>query len=69
MIENVLSEISGIGLYGVVSICIFFATFCAATAWMFSIKKPYIQSMSHLPLEDEPSETKTIITEESNRHE
>ena len=69
MIENVLSHIDGIGIYGVISIGIFFATFCLAAVWMFSLKKPYVQSMSHLPLEDEPSETKTITPEETNRHE
>ena len=69
MIENVLSKIDGIGIYGIISICIFFGTFCAAAAWMWSLKKPYIHSMSQLPLEDESRETETITSDEDNRHE
>lgn len=61
MIENVLSSISGIGMYGVISICIFVVTFCAAVAWMLSLKKTYINSMSQLPLEDEPAHEETNI--------
>jgi hypothetical protein len=67
MIENVLSRIDGIGAYGVVSICIFVGTFCAAFLWMMSLKKPYIHSMSQLPLEDETPDAKNIG--ENNRHE
>jgi hypothetical protein len=30
MIKNVLNDIGGIGLYGVISICLFFAVFTGA---------------------------------------
>ena len=52
MIENVLSHMDGVGIYGVISICIFFAVFIIVTIWMFRLKQPYLRSMSELPLDD-----------------
>ncbi|HEU6447023.1 MAG TPA: CcoQ/FixQ family Cbb3-type cytochrome c oxidase assembly chaperone [Verrucomicrobiae bacterium] len=52
MVENVLQDIEGVGLYGVISICIFFAVFIAAITWMMSLKKADLNSMSQLPLQD-----------------
>jgi hypothetical protein len=52
MIRNVLQEIGGIGLYGVVSICLFVTVFSGAFLWAFMLRKPFLQSMSQLPLED-----------------
>jgi hypothetical protein len=53
MIEQVLSSIGGVGMYGVISICLFFAVFVGVLIWMVTLKKPYLSSMSKLPLEDE----------------
>ncbi|MGO8766473.1 MAG: hypothetical protein ACLQSR_15215 [Limisphaerales bacterium] len=69
MIENVLSNIGGIGLYGIISICIFGTIFLVAFIWMLGLKKPYLHSMSELPLEDEPSEAKAITDQPHERHE
>lgn len=52
MIKNVLTDIGGIGLYGVISICLFFAVFIGMLIWAFRIKKPFAQHMSALPLND-----------------
>jgi hypothetical protein len=52
MIKNVLSEIGGIGLYGVVSICLFFAVFTGMTVWAWRMKKSEAQGLSALPLND-----------------
>jgi hypothetical protein len=52
MIENVLSHIGGVGLYGVISICIFFAVFTGALLWASGLTRPHLQSMSELPLND-----------------
>jgi len=52
MIKNVLSDIGGIGLYGVVSICLFFAVFMGMLIWAFRMKKAFAQKMSACPLHD-----------------
>ncbi len=52
MIKNVLSDIGGIGIYGVVSICLFFAVFTGAIIWACRLKKPFLAAMSALPLDD-----------------
>ena len=52
MIKNVLSDIGGIGLYGVVSICLFFAVFTGMLIWATRMKKAVAQKMSACPLDD-----------------
>jgi cytochrome c oxidase cbb3-type subunit 4 len=53
MIQNVLSRIDGVGLYGVISICLFFALFVSVVIWMLRLGKPYLNSMRALPLADD----------------
>jgi len=52
MIKNVLSDIGGIGIYGVISICLFFTVFCSAVLWAMLLRKQFLNSMSLLPLDD-----------------
>jgi len=52
MLKNVLTDIGGIGLYGVISVCLFFLVFSGAVLWAFLLRKPYLQAQSQLPLED-----------------
>jgi len=52
MIKNVLTDIGGIGIYGVVSICLFFAVFTCALIWSLLLKKADLDARSVLPLED-----------------
>jgi hypothetical protein len=52
MIKNVLSEIGGVGLYGAISISLFFAVFIGMLIWVCRMKKAFAQSMSALPLHD-----------------
>jgi len=52
MIKNVLSDVGGIGLYGVISICLFFVVFSGALVWAFLLRKSFLNSMSELPLHD-----------------
>lgn len=52
MIKNVLQDIGGVGIYGVVSICLFFSVFSAALLWALLQKKSFLNEMSVLPLED-----------------
>ena len=51
MIEKVLSNIGGIGVYGVISICIFFAFFTGMLVWSFSLQRSRLDEWSNLPLE------------------
>jgi hypothetical protein len=51
MEEKVVSSLSGVGIYGVISICIFVVFFLAVLAWVIFLKKPYLQTMRSLPLE------------------
>jgi hypothetical protein len=52
MIQNVLRDIGGIGLYGVVSVCLFSVVFSVAFIRACLLKKSFLKSMSALPLED-----------------
>jgi hypothetical protein len=52
MIKNVLTHIGGIGIYGVISICLFFAVFVGVLIWTIGLKKGYLNSMRQLPLDD-----------------
>ena len=65
MIKNVLSDIGGVGLYGVISISLFFAVFTGMLIWAFRMKKNFADSMSALPLND--GETKSDV--KGNPHE
>lgn len=53
MIQDVLSDWGGIGIYGIISVGLFFIVFSAALLWAFRIKKSYLNSMEVLPLNDE----------------
>jgi len=52
MIKNVLSDLGGVGLYGVISISLFFTVFVGMLIWVFGMKKSFARSMSVLPLDD-----------------
>lgn len=54
MIKDVLENIGGIGIYGVISISLFFVVFAGMLIWVFFLKKSYIKEMSELPLQDKP---------------
>ncbi len=50
MINNILSNIDGVGMYGVISICIFFSFFIGMLVWAFTRNKKYLTRMGELPL-------------------
>lgn len=52
MIQNVIREVGGIAVFGVISICLFFAVFGGALVWALLQKKSFCETMSALPLED-----------------
>ena len=71
MIQNVLSRIGGVEVYGILSICLFFVTFLGVLVWAFSRQRCYLNTMRELPLADDCAEDAAIgITPDSNpRHE
>ena len=60
MIENVLRDLGGVGLYGVISVCLFCAVFAAAMIWACAQKKSLLNKMSTLPLEEAETEKEEI---------
>ena len=52
MIEHVRSRIGGVGIYGVISICLFFAVFLGVLVWTLCLRQSYLNAMRRLPLED-----------------
>jgi hypothetical protein len=52
MIKNVLSDIGGIGIYGIISVCLFFVVFTGMLIWAFRLKRADADAMSTLPLHD-----------------
>ncbi len=63
MIENVMHEMGGIGIYGIISISLFFAFFLGMLIWAVCLKKPYLNAMGELPLN---SDTQPQTPTESN---
>lgn len=65
MIQNVLRDIGGIGLYGVISVCLFFLVFSGAVVRACLLKQSHVKSMSALPLDDgQPSPAKGVSPHE-----
>ena len=54
-IKNVLHSIGGTNLYGLISICLFFALYGGMLIWTLCLKKPYLNAMRELPLESDPA--------------
>ena len=53
MIRNVLEQIGGVGVYGIISLTLFFAFFIGMLVWVLRMRKPYINDMSALPLQSD----------------
>ena len=63
MIKNVLTHIGGVEVYGVISICLFFAVFGVAVVLALRMKKSVAHRLSALPLEDDQPEVKEVSHE------
>ena len=50
---NYLESITGVGIYPLTSLIIFFVFFSALSIWAFKADKKYIGSMKQLPFESE----------------
>jgi hypothetical protein len=53
MVQNVIREIGGVGLYGVISILLFTFVFGGAFVLAIAMKKSEAEKLSALPLEGE----------------
>ena len=51
MEEKIICSLNGVGIYGVISICIFVAFFSGMLLWAFTKKDNYLDKMGSLPLE------------------
>ena len=51
MIQDVLRDIGGVGVYGVISVSLLFLFFTGMLVWAFRLKAPYLNSMRELPLD------------------
>ena len=52
-VKHHLETITGIEIYPLVSLCVFFAFFVALVYYTVKLSKKYIQSMENLPLDNE----------------
>ena len=69
MIRDALSHLGGVGVYGVISICLFFTVFLGLLIWAFRLKQPWLNAMSRLPLEPDDDDSTTEATRTSQpRH-
>jgi cbb3-type cytochrome oxidase subunit 3 len=53
MIQNVLQHLGGIERYGILSLCLFFLLFILLMVWAFSLRKPHLERMARLPLNED----------------
>lgn len=61
MIQDTIRQVGGIGIYGVISVVMFFVFFTGATIWALRLKKGYVQTMETLPLDDTaPSQDESL---------
>lgn len=55
MYKDVLSRIEGVELFPLISLVIFFTFFVLLITWVIRLNRGYIDTMAHMPLEDEES--------------
>jgi glucan phosphoethanolaminetransferase (alkaline phosphatase superfamily) len=51
-VKNHMESITGIEIYPIISLIIFFTFFVILFWWVITSKKEYIKTVSHLPLDD-----------------
>ena len=70
MVENVMSKMGGVSMYGIISICLFFAVFLGVLVWMIGLKKSYIKEMGELPLDGTsgPESDAPLTANPKNQH-
>jgi len=51
-----LENITGVGIYPLSSLLIFFLFFAVMTTWVFKVDKQYIVAMKHIPFPENENE-------------
>ncbi len=59
-IKNHMDSISGIEIYPIISLLIFFSFFAGLFYWVLTAKKEYVDRMSDIPLDDD-NENETLL--------
>lgn len=52
-VKNHMESITGIEIYPLISLLIFFTFFVALFFWVFTAKKDYIRQVSNIPLDNQ----------------
>ncbi|WP_034043941.1 cytochrome c oxidase subunit IV [Wocania ichthyoenteri] len=52
-VKNHMESITGIEIYPIISLLIFFIFFAVLFWWVFTAKKDYIKTVSNLPLDNQ----------------
>ncbi|MCU0359209.1 MAG: CcoQ/FixQ family Cbb3-type cytochrome c oxidase assembly chaperone [Bacteroidia bacterium] len=52
---NYLQSISGVGIFPLISLLMFFVFFAAVTWYVFRVDKTYIERASRIPMNEEPT--------------
>ena len=58
----------GVGVYGIISICLFFAVFIGVLVWTICLKKPYLKAMRELPLEGSATADADLTPNPKDKH-
>ena len=53
MIRSVLEQIGGVGIYGIISLTLFFAVFIGMVLRVIRLRRPYLSKMSSMPLQSD----------------
>ncbi|TXG35226.1 CcoQ/FixQ family Cbb3-type cytochrome c oxidase assembly chaperone [Seonamhaeicola sp. MEBiC1930] len=56
-VKNHMESITGIEIYPIISLLIFFIFFVALFWWVFTAKKDYINTVSNIPLDNQNDDT------------
>jgi len=56
-VKNHMDSISGIEIYPIISLLIFFIFFVGLFYWVFTRKKEYINKVSQIPLDNQNDDT------------
>ena len=59
MIKNVLLDIGGVGIYGIIALSIFFLFFTGMLMWVMRLNKGYLSQAESMPLELDLNEEKS----------
>ena len=52
MLEHVVRNLGGIGLYGLVSLLLFLGVFLGVLVWAFRLRRSDLEAAARLPLEE-----------------